>query len=122
MSQHLFETTFKGVVVTVTLGWDRPLQSHFLTIHEDPDEKGNTVFADGIVYSYLQEKGYLRKPLQFYSEKLVAMDIAVPSEMLEAAQEDAREDRGNAVVWYGPNGSRIDSAHNAGQSVLLATS
>jgi hypothetical protein len=62
MSRHVFDTVCDDRPVQVVLGWDRPLQTVFLTI-EWCDE------PSGYLYSNLDDEG-ARNDLAYYLDKL----------------------------------------------------
>jgi hypothetical protein len=102
MTQHNTLTTFttpKGVKleVDVLMGWDEPLQRHFLVVEvldfdievtEDdiPESLRQTSDVDeGIVYSNLLDNAE-GKGLKYFENKLIELGIKVPESMIVACK------------------------------------
>ncbi|UUZ66256.1 hypothetical protein LP417_35155 (plasmid) [Polaromonas sp. P1-6] len=101
MSQHTFETTHKSAVVTVLLGWDRPLQEVFMVI-ENNDAKDD---EDDFLYSNLSDADSIGKDMSYYKEKLKQLGITVPETMFEQIAVDQQNNAGNRYCLYQPDGA-----------------
>ncbi len=100
MSQHFFKTTHKGEVITVMMGWDKPLQGFFMVIED------KTSGDDGFIYSNLEDpelaqSGGFAQSIEPFVNKLGELGIEVPIEMLECVEMDGIFNVGNKVVHYG---------------------
>lgn len=114
MSQHKTITKFttaKGaeLEVDVLMGWDRPLQRHFLVvevldINIDLDEsdipehlrKTSEVEA-GLIYSNLFDAAQ-SKDLTYFRNKLKELGITVPESMFVECEVDQKADTGNREI------------------------
>jgi hypothetical protein len=99
MSQHYFKTSYQGQAITVLMGWDRPLQGHFLVVEKDD------VKEDAFVYSNLLDpalNGYRGLPpsLEYFKTKLSELGLTVPERMIREIEADRSANVGNRHVWY----------------------
>lgn len=103
MSQHNTLTKFttaKGVEleVDVLMGWDEPLQHHFLVVEvldldiklkEDEDIpeslRATSCVSEGIIYSNLFDDAK-DKDIQYFENKLIELGIKVPESMITACK------------------------------------
>jgi hypothetical protein len=95
MSQHVYKTTTtQGENVTVTMGYDRPLNFVFCTVIAD----GGTV-----LYSNLDdaEAGTLQQEVGYYRGVLQQYGITVPASVFQEVQADQLRRVGNRVVVHG---------------------
>lgn len=119
MSNHHFESTYQGERVLVDLGWDRPMQHHFLVVSKievKESDRASPVAAheldddedfgdDGIVYSNLNEMEAFNLSLGYFKAKLQELEIAVPDSMFEQAEIDSFNNVGNRVVTHSSDGT-----------------
>lgn len=108
MSQHSFTTMAVRSDGTkcrahVVMGWDRPLQHHFLLIRDldadDEDDDGQ----QAVLYSSLYElEPEHREPqsLDHFLEVVQELRIALPPSMIEAVIQDRIHNAGNRLVDY----------------------
>lgn len=114
MSQHTTLSKFvtaKGVEleVEVLMGWDMPLQRHFLVVDvtdsdlaEDdiPEAIKSTASAEeGIIYSNLFDANE-DKDLQYFQNKLAELGIKVPDSMIGACHSDRLNNAGNGHTTH----------------------
>lgn len=83
MSQHMFNTEYNDIPVSVIMGYARRVDGYFMVIEKilasgDPD----------YIYSSLFEKDPNPTSLALYQEKLAELDIEVPIQMLEEIISD----------------------------------
>ncbi len=107
MSQHRFDTSHKGLPVTVVLGWDRPLRYFFLTIEKPAELIDDTmkVEDDDFLYSNLHEEDPFGHGLDYYRAVLRHFQIAVPESLFIETGNDAAGNVGNRVVEHRADGS-----------------
>lgn len=94
MSQHVFRTTDRvGQLVTVTLGYDRPLDYVFCTVFREGEEDAPlyTNLDDEDAGTHLQEVSYYRSVLE-------GLGIDVPETMFEEVESDQANVVGNRFV------------------------
>jgi hypothetical protein len=94
MSQHTFSSKdAHGTVVTVTLGYDRPLDYVFCTVEA---ENGD------IIYSNLDddEAGTEQQNVDYYEAVLRDLGIQVPESMFREVNSDQAARVGNRVVVH----------------------
>jgi len=109
MSQHYFTSTHQDHLITVILGWDRPL-SHFFLVVECNDSQADsqddeTEEDEGILYSNLNDPDAWGKPLAYYRGKLTELGIAVPESMFTETLLDETHCVGNRYVWHEADGT-----------------
>jgi len=102
MSQHTFLTTCNGQPVRVLLGWDRPLQYHFLVVEYTDRPGGDPACCDGepFVYSNLDDPNAIGADLDYYVGILGSLGITVPQSMIDQVRLDGEFNRGNFVVEH----------------------
>ena len=118
MSNHHFETTYQGEPVLVDLGWDRPLQHHFLVVMKltpavnesvavEADELDDDHFdeEEDVVYSNLNEANAFGLPLEYFRAKLGELAITVPESMFVQAELDRFNNTGNRMVRHSIDGT-----------------
>jgi len=91
MSQHIFETSGpEGSPVTVTLGYDRPLNYVFCTVMGPDDE---------IIYSNLDDAGagIHQQMVDYYRSILEKLGLHVPESMFREVELDQRFQVGDRV-------------------------
>lgn len=99
MSQHKHSTTTKdGKNVTVTLGYDRPLDFVFCTVMQDADNDGE----GEVLYSNLSddEAGTDLQDVNYYRPILTGLGISVPDSMFTEVFIDQLERAGNRTVIH----------------------
>ena len=106
-------TTVKGVEheVDVLMGWDRPLQRHFLTVvildpdtelslEDLPESLQETSNVDeGIVYSNLCDKASVMD-LVYFQNKLSELGVRVPESMITGCKVDQERNAGNEETFH----------------------
>jgi hypothetical protein len=94
MSQHIFNaTTADGENVTVTMGYDRPLDFVFCTVIADGGKILYSHLDDTEAATHQQEVDYYRGVLQQYG-------ITVPDSVFQEVQADQLQRVGNRVVVH----------------------
>jgi hypothetical protein len=91
MSQHIFETNnAQGAPVTVTMGYDRPLDYVFCTVL-DPNDK--------VIYSNLDDvgAGTHQQDVDYYRSVLLKLGLHVPELMFREVKSDQLGRVGNRV-------------------------
>lgn len=94
MSQHIFTSKdAQGAVVTVTLGYDRPLDYVFCTVEA---ENGD------IIYSNLDDDGAgtEQQNVDYYKAVLRDLGVQVPGSMFREVNSDQAAHVGNRVVVH----------------------
>jgi hypothetical protein len=94
MSRHIFRTTdSNGAAVTVTLGYDRPLDFVFCTVMDDREEP---------IYSNLDDDdaGTHQQDIVYYRPILTRLGIEVPEAMFVEVESDQANVVGNRVVEH----------------------
>lgn len=94
MSQHVFRTCdHEKRKVTVTLGYDRPLNYVFCTVFSDDEE---------IVYSNLDDDraGTDQQDVEYFRGVLKALGIEVPELMFREVADDQANRIGNRIVFH----------------------
>jgi hypothetical protein len=97
MSQHIFETeTREGITVTITVGYDRPLDFVFCTVTTQEDE---------VIYSNLDDDdaGTYQQDVDYYRDILERLELVVPSVVFEEVRADQLGHVGNRVVIHQAN-------------------
>lgn len=101
MSQHIHQTTCKGVAVDVIMGWDRRLSHfHMTVVRTKPPRRG-----DGVLYSNLHERNAFALGLEDYAARLANLGISVPTSLIDAVRQDQADNAGNRVLRYLADGS-----------------
>lgn len=98
MSQHIYKTTVDGSKkVTITMGYDRPLDYLFCTVL-DEDEN--------VVYSNLDDDnaGIALQDVDYYHEVFERLRLVVPESMFHEVATDQKFSVGNRVVLHLANG------------------
>ena len=94
MSQHIFETTDgKGNDVTVTIGYDRPLNFVFCTV---------VTGEDHVIYSNLDDDGAgtHQQNVGYYRSVLEGLGLCVPESIFQEVAADQRGRVGNRLVTH----------------------
>jgi hypothetical protein len=94
MSQHVFRTTDRvGQPVTVTVGYDRPLDYVFCTVFHDGEE-------DAPFYTNLDDEyaGTRLQEVNYYRSVLESLGIEVPETMFAEVESDQANVVGNRFV------------------------
>jgi hypothetical protein len=98
MSQHIVEMrNAKGDTVTVTMGYDRPLDFVFCTVMSQQDD---------VIYSNLDDDdaGTLQQDVYYYRAILERLGLHVPESVFQEVASDQIGRVGNRIV-----------VHNAGK-------
>jgi hypothetical protein len=91
MSQHIFETSdVQGESLTVTMGYDRPLDFVFCTVMTKSDE---------VIYSNLDDDsaGTHQQDVNYYKPVLDALGLHVPESVFREVEADRLVRVGNRV-------------------------
>ena len=92
MSQHVFRTTsLNGDPVTVTLGYDRPLDYVFCLVQDPHGECLYSNLAD-------PDAGTEQQSVDYFRPVLVGLGIAVPSQIFVEVESDQLNAVGNRWV------------------------
>jgi hypothetical protein len=94
MSQHIFKTSLaQGQQVTVTMGYDRPLQYVFCTVMTEDDD---------VIYSNLDDEdaGIHQQQVNYYRAVLLRLGLSVPEAMFREVESDQISGVGNRVVIH----------------------
>ncbi|MDP9052495.1 MAG: hypothetical protein M3O31_17510 [Acidobacteriota bacterium] len=94
MSQHIVEMrNAKGDTVTVTMGYDRPLDFVFCTVMSQEDD---------LIYSNLDddEAGTLQQDVDYYRAILERLGLHVPESVFQEVASDQIGRVGNRVVVH----------------------
>ena len=97
MSQHYFNCKRNDHDVTITLGYDRPLDKFFLNVEQEGVDSDN--------YISLYDLNAPDDDMDYFREKLKSLGIAAPESFFLAVEEDAVERVGNYVVQHFADGS-----------------
>jgi hypothetical protein len=106
MSQHYFKTTHQGRPITITLGFDRPLQGYFCTVERN-DAAGED---DAYLYCNLDDPTLSRhtgmaETVDYFDALLMARGFTVPRAMIAEVERDGVLNVGNRRVWYDAAGA-----------------
>lgn len=99
MSQHMFNTCRlledekREEIISVTMGWDKPLQYFFMVIDGDDEEP---------LWSNLDQPEPFQKDLELYKEVLQKFNlkISVPQQMFDEVLADKEINAGNKLVSH----------------------
>jgi hypothetical protein len=94
MTQRTLKTAIGGRSVTILMGWDKPLQYHFMVIeYLDGDEE--------LLYSNLDDDAAgLVSRLAYFAKKPRTFGIELPPAMLAKLQADEALNMGNATSTF----------------------
>ncbi|MBK6616507.1 hypothetical protein [Ottowia sp.] len=107
-----------GRVVSVLMGFDRPLQGFFLVIEDDAPppavRAGQEEDEDEYVYSNLNDEALERwmglpPTMDHFVAKLSELGIAVPQLMIDEVLKDKEGNVGNRHVSYDMDGRMIEA-------------
>jgi hypothetical protein len=105
MSQHCYTLNHLGRPTTVTLGWDRPLQYLFMTVHvQETTSVDDTDEDEGYLYSNLNTPTPFSLELEDFQAALDALGINVSAEMFVQVTQDQQNNIGNRCVAYTGDG------------------
>lgn len=116
MSRHVFETEYRGRPVTIVIGWDRPLQYHFMTVQRMDVTEDEAEF----VYSNLDEPHGFRLSLAYYQSVLEQLGITAPASMFSQAEADKTNNAGNRFVSHQADGTMAEEGQET-PAVLVGT-
>ncbi len=117
MSQHHYACTWQGRPISIMMGWDRPLQGFFMVIEFDDaggqDEENEEAW---LLYSNLNDPvlaptSGMASSCEYFQEKLSALGVRVPAQMIEAVDQDGKTNAGNREAWYDRGGRVVATAH-----------
>lgn len=106
MSQRLVRTRYRGLPVVVRLGWDRQLYGFFCVVTAVDSQGDDHVYSNLDDWALLDTCG-ISPDLAYFEGVLQRLGITVPAAMLAAARQDALDNVGNRVVWYGEDGEPL---------------
>lgn len=89
MVKRYFDTEHGGRAVTVTMGWDRPLNSFYMDIAFQGEDDSD---PSSYLYSHLTEAQPFGLPLDHFRDRLSLLGLTIPERMLEEVQKDAHRD------------------------------
>lgn len=98
MSRHHVRLMHQGQPVLVVAGYDRPLRELFLQVFLC--QESGPAGEDDIVYDSLHEPALDWTVIGTLTEKINALGIFVPEELIEAVYLDQRFNAGNIVVRH----------------------
>ena len=96
MSQRTLVTELNGIETTVLMGWDRPLQYHFMVISQGENEP---------LYTNLDDADSLDADLEYFIERANQFGISIPMEMVARLTTDRDINTGNAVSYFNQDGN-----------------
>jgi hypothetical protein len=111
MSQHVFETFLHAMPLTIVMGWDRPLQGFFLMVSKDDEEEEKYLYSN-LEDPNLDRNNGMAHSLEYLEDKLAALGLSVPTEMLSELRKDCALNVGNRYVNHTPD--RQAQAHEGG--------
>lgn len=94
MSQHFFDTDIDGIIYTVQIGWDKPLQRFYLMIDNAENDNSEDYF-----YSNLEDR-QCKHTLEYFASVLEQNDISIPEGLLDAVEKDRINNTVNKVYRY----------------------
>ncbi len=111
MSQHYFNTQRNGHDVSITLGYDRPLDKYFLNVEQEGVDSDDAIDSGGqilndqaVFYISLYDLNAPVDDMDYFREKLKSLGLIVPESLFLAVEEDAVEHVGNYVVRHFADG------------------
>jgi hypothetical protein len=113
MSRHYFKTNYQGELITVTMGYDRPLNYVFMTISRDVpnlnDENDDESGDNELVYSNLSDAqaGVDCHDVNYYRQILQTMNLSVPESLFVEVTRDQHYSVGNRIVEHTLGGTSI---------------
>lgn len=106
MSQRLVKTQYRGQPVVVRLGWDRQLYGFYCVVTVVDSQGDDHVYSNLTDWVLLDTYG-MSPDLAYFEDVLQRLGITVPAAMINAARQDALDNVGNRVVWYGEDGEPL---------------
>jgi hypothetical protein len=104
MSQRTLITELEGIETTVLMGWDRPLQYHFMVIEQGGNDP---------LYSNLDDDNSEDADLQYFLDKAKQFGVTIPDAMVERLKQDKENDTGNAVSYFDQQGQESTPGQRA---------
>jgi len=100
MSRHYCDTTMDGQAVRVVLGYDRPLDYVFCTVHGEDGK---------IVYSNLDDEGAgtHQQDVEYFRNVLTKLQIDVPVSMFIEVAKDQLGCVGNRIEQHKLSGNEL---------------
>ena len=104
MSRNLLALPHPAGRLEIVAGWDRPQGVLFLDVRIDGESpfEIDTLPEDSPLYALAQMQ---TRNVGEIAEALAAAQLAVPTEFLARIEADQREEVGNVVRRFGPDGS-----------------
>lgn len=98
MSQHRFEVEYNGDTAFVLAGWDRPLNTFFMSVTLVPADKE---LDEKMLYSDMEDPNVsIFTDWSYFEEKLAELKIKAPEGLALAVQTDCVNQVGNSItVW-----------------------
>lgn len=100
MSQHTYQTQYKGQEARILMGFDRPMQAFFMDINLKTRFETIPLYASS-KDPELQGSFGMSKSIDIYCKRLVEFDLTIPETMLHAVQKDGEDNAGNVVMDHG---------------------
>lgn len=100
MSQHTYQTQYKGQEARILMGFDRPMQGFFMDINLKAKFETIPLYASS-KDPELQGSLGMSKSIDIFCKRLVEFDLTIPEAMLLAVQKDGEENAGNVVMDHG---------------------
>lgn len=105
MSAHHCKAMMGDKLVTVMMGWDRPLQGFFLVVEDPADPESDDYVYSNIDDPRLRRWHGLPPELDHFIAQLNTLGIEVPALMIEEVRADKRGNVGNRNVVYDEQGN-----------------
>lgn len=113
MSQHSFETTYKGRPISIVAGWDKPLQGFYLFIElldatgDDDEEEEDYYLYSNLGDAELAAYYGLPPTFDYFVNKLTSFGLKIPDRMYDEIMKDQRQNVVNRRVGYNADGTFI---------------
>lgn len=100
MTQRILETSVGEQRIKVLMGWDRPLQYHFMVIEREGKRDP--------LYSNLDDPSAgLHGSLQYFIGKALDFGIEIPPGMVARLEADRAANLGNALSRFNAHGVEV---------------
>lgn len=104
MSQHTYQTQYKGQEARILMGFDRPMQAFFMDINLKTRFETIPLYASS-KDPELQGSFGMSKSIDIFCKRLVDLELSIPEAMLLAVQKDGEDNAGNVVMDHGSSTS-----------------
>lgn len=95
MSQHIFYTIHNDELISILMGWDKPLQGYFMVI-DKPDLGLDEPFWSNLI----NNNPNYPKTLDPFLKILSKLKITVPKQMIDEILADGDQNLGNKEVLH----------------------